>query len=109
MDKQKYKKLAILLGLLWVVSVVIIVAVYFGFSFHAAQAQGLHHLDLLDDYAVYPVCVIIVYILPLLYFIQRFFYKAEMRTLGLLTRILWIYQCVCAGILGGYLLLLEML
>ena len=109
MDKQKYKKLAVLLGILWLVSVVIIVAGYFGFSFHAAQAQGFHRIDLLGDYAVYPVCAMILIVLPLLYFVQRFLYKAEMKTIGLIARVFLVYQSICAVFLGGYLLLLEVL
>jgi len=106
MNKQKYKKWAIGLAVLWLISAVVIMLAYFGISFYVAQSQGLHRLNLLGAYAVYPLWGQVLYLLPLLFFVQRFFYKAEMKSLGLIARIFLIYQAVCTAILVAYCLLM---
>ena len=100
MEQKKYKNMALWLAILWLCLGAIIIGVYFGISFHAAQAQGLHKFELLSRYAIYPVCADVLILIPLLYFIQRFLYKAEMKTMGLIVRILFIHQVVCATILA---------
>lgn len=104
MQQKKYKTIAICLAVLCVVSAVAVEMTYFGICTAAAQAQGLHKVELIGKYAVYPIGVMVVYMLPLVYYVQRFFYKAEMEKMWRITRTLWIFECVCTGVLVAYLL-----
>lgn len=105
MQQEKYKKLAICLAVLCVISTVVIMAAYYGGCTAAAYAQGLHKADLLGKHAIYPLGAMVVYLLPLLYFVQHYSYKAKMNKMWKLFRAVWLYECVCSGILVAYYLI----
>ena len=108
MQQEKNKEIAICLAMLCVISTVVIVAAYFGGCTAAAHAQGLHKADLIGKYAIYPLGVMVVYLLPLLYFVQLYFYKAKMSKMWQIFRAVWIYECVCGGILVAYYLIVYL-
>ena len=100
MEKERYRKLAVGLGILWLVSVFVLFAAYYGVSVGVANARGVHPMEVFAQYSDIIILVWIVIFIPMLFFVQRFFRKAEMKNLAVVSRILFIHQAVCGGLLA---------
>ena len=99
MEKERYRKLAVGLGILWLVSVFVLFAAYYGVSVGVANARGVHTVEVFSEYSDILLCVAVVYLLPLCFFVQRYARKGQMKALAIIGRILFIYEAVCAGLL----------
>ena len=99
MEKEKYRKLAVQFGILWLISAFVLIAVYYGISVHTAGVRGIHPMEVFAQYSDIIILVWIVIFVPMLFFVQRFFRKAEMKNLALVSKILFIHQVVCGGLL----------
>lgn len=100
MEKEKYRKRAIRFGILWIVSAVVLFGVYYGITSHIAQVRDVHKMQVFAQYSDVIIWVWIVFFIPTLFFVQRFFRKAEMKNLAVVSRILFIHQAVCGGLLA---------
>ena len=89
MEKEKYRKLAVQFGILWLISAFVLIA----------GVRGIHPMEVFAQYSDIIILVWIVIFVPMLFFVQRFFRKAEMKNLALVSKILFIHQVVCGGLL----------
>lgn len=100
MDKEKYKKLAIRLGILWIALAVVLFFGHYGVCSYIAKTRNVHIANIIFQYADFLILAVVFILVPMLYFIQRFFRKAQIKGLAIFARVMFIYQAVSGGILA---------
>ena len=100
MSKDKYKKLGIRLGVLWVVLAVVLFLGYYGACSYIAKMRNVHKANIIFQYTDLLILAVIFIFTPMLYFIQRFFRKAQVKGLAIVARIMFIYQAVGGAVLA---------
>lgn len=100
MEKEKYRKLAIRLGIVWLTSALVLFGVYYFASAYIAQVRNIDTMIAFAEYVDILMWVWILVFIPILFFVQRFARKAQLKTFALIARILFIHQAVCGGLLA---------
>ena len=100
MEKEKYRKLAIRLGISWLTSALVLMGAYYFVSSYIAQVRNIDTVVAFTQYADILMWVWILVFIPMLFFVQRFARKAQLKTFALVARIFFIHQAVCGGILA---------
>ena len=97
---EKYRKLAIRIGILWLTSALVLFGACYFISSHIALVRNVATVIVFTQYAEILMLVWILVFIPMLFFVQRFARKAQMKQYALISRILFIYQAVCGGLLA---------
>ena len=105
MEKVKYRKLAIRLGILWLTSALVLMGAYYFVSSYIAQVRNVDTVIAFTQYADILMWAWILVFIPMLFFVQRFARKAQMKEYALISRIFFIYQAVCGGLLACWRIL----
>lgn len=100
MEKEKYRKLAIRLGILWLTSALVLMGANYVLSSYIAHVRNVDTVIAFTQYADILMWVWILVFIPMLFFVQRFARKAQLKTFALISRIFFIYQAVCGGLLA---------